>query len=180
MFSHSLLYSLAYCNDSSNHFIGACIDKQVDGTPKDNTPESIGRKRKAIGIDNLVDFINDFNNENLTHIEVQKRDRQAWKSNVLAFDTMWEARIAHKEVKVVNMDKKLHKLEVERTHNLENMNNALLMMASSMDVLARFITTSSAIIMIVCSLRIHILIYVVICTLNLFYLAFCLVEWIFK
>ena len=36
------------------------------------------------------------------------------------------------------MDQKLYELEVERTRNLGNMTNALLMLASSMDALTRY------------------------------------------
>ena len=52
---------------------------------------------------------------------------------MLAFDTAREARIAHKDKEVINMDHKLYELEVERTKNLGNMTSALLMLASSMD-----------------------------------------------
>lgn len=56
---------------------------------------------------------------------------------MLAFDRAREARIAQKENDVVSMDQKLYELEVERTKNLGNMTAALLMLASSMDVLTR-------------------------------------------
>jgi hypothetical protein len=107
-------------------------------TPGDDTPGSTGRKRKATGTDNLVDFVKDFNLEYLARVEVQDKDKRAWRSEMLAFDTAREARIAHKDSEVINMDHKLYELEVERTKNLGNMTSALLMLASSMDALTRF------------------------------------------
>lgn len=56
---------------------------------------------------------------------------------MLAFDTAREARIAHKDAEVINMDHKLYELEVKRTKNIGNMTSALLMLASSMDALTR-------------------------------------------
>ena len=106
-------------------------------TPGDDTPGSTGRKRKAAGTDNLVDFVKDFNFEYLARVEAQDKDRQAWRSDMLAFDKAREARIAHKDTEVTNMDKKLYELEAERTRNLGNMTSALLMLASSMDALTR-------------------------------------------
>jgi hypothetical protein len=55
----------------------------------------------------------------------------------MALDMARESRIANKEAEALNMDKKLFELEVERTKNLGNMTNALLMLASSMDALTR-------------------------------------------
>lgn len=107
------------------------------GTPGDDTPGSTGRKRKAGGVDNLVDFVKDFNFEYLARVQAQDKDRQAWRSDMLAFDRAREARIAQKEMDVINMDKKLYELEVKRTGNLGNMTTALLMLASSMDALSR-------------------------------------------
>ena len=107
------------------------------GTPGDVTPGSTGRKRKAVGSDNLVDFVKDFNFEYLARVETQERDKRAWRSDILAFDTAREARLAKKYEDVINMDHKLYELEVERTRNLGNMTTALLMLASSMDSLTR-------------------------------------------
>ena len=106
-------------------------------TPGDDTPGSTGRKRKAVGTDNLVDFVKDFNFDYLARVEAQDKDRQAWRSDMLAFDKAREARIAQKETEVITMDQKMYELEVERTKNLGNMTGALLMLASSMDVLTR-------------------------------------------
>ena len=106
-------------------------------TPGDDTPGSTGRKRKAVGTDNLVDFVKDFNFEHLSQIEAQDRDRQTWRSEVLAFNTAREAKIVQKENDVTNMDNKMFELEVERTRNLGNMTTALMMLASSMDALTR-------------------------------------------
>ena len=39
--------------------------------PGNDTPGSIGRKRKTIGTDNLVDFVKDFNPEYLARVEGQ-------------------------------------------------------------------------------------------------------------
>ena len=63
---------------------------------------------------------------------------------MLAFDMAREARIAHKEMEIINMDKKLFELEVERTKNLGDMTSALLMLASSMDALTRFCALPSS------------------------------------
>jgi hypothetical protein len=106
-------------------------------TPGDGTPGSTGRKRKAAGTDNLVDFVKDFNFEYLSRVDAQDRDKQAWRTDMLAFDREREARIAQKETESINMDRKLYELEVERTRNLGNMTGALLMLASSMDALTR-------------------------------------------
>ena len=112
-------------------------DSPTRATPGDDTPSSTGRKRKAVGTDNLVDFVKDFNFDYLARVEAQDKDRQAWKSDMLAFDKAREARIAQKETKVITMDQKMYVLEVERTKNLANMTGALLMLASSMDALTR-------------------------------------------
>ena len=108
------------------------------GTPGDDLPGSTGRKRKAAGTDNLVDFVKDFNYDYLSRVESQERDKRLWRSEVMALDIAREARIAHKEAEASSMDKKLYELEVERTKNLGNMTSALLMLATSMDALTRF------------------------------------------
>ena len=115
----------------------AASESPTTGTPGDDTPGSTGRKRKAAGTDNLVDFVKDFNFEYLARVEAQDKDKRAWRSELLALDTAREARIARKDSEVVNMDQKLYELEVERTRNLGNMTSALLMLASSMDALTR-------------------------------------------
>lgn len=107
------------------------------GTPGDDIPGSTGRKRKASGNENLVDFVKDFNYEYLARVEAQERDKRSWRSEVMALDIAREARIANKEADVSSMDNKLYELEVERTRNLGNMTSALLMLASSMDTLTR-------------------------------------------
>jgi hypothetical protein len=107
------------------------------GTPGDDTPGSTGRKRKSTGTDNLVDFVKDFNCEYIARVDAQDKDRRVWRSDMLAFDTAREARIAHKDAEVIDMDHKMYELEVERTKNLGNMTSALLMLASSMDALTR-------------------------------------------
>jgi hypothetical protein len=109
------------------------------GTPGDDTPGSTGRKRKSTGNDNLVDFVKDFNYEYIARVDAQEKDKRVWRSDILAFDTAREARIAHKDAEVIDMDRKLYELEVERTKNLGNMTSALLMLASSMDALTRYI-----------------------------------------
>ena len=106
-------------------------------TPGDDTPGSTGRKRKAMGADNLVDFVKDFNVEYLSRMEAQDKDRRTWRSDQLAFDTAREARLVHEHSNVINMDNKMFELEVERTRNLGNMTTALMMLASSMDALTR-------------------------------------------
>ena len=110
----------------------------VARTPGDNTPGSTGRKRKASGNDSLVDFVRDFNCDYNARVEAQERDKRAWRSDLFALDTAREARIALKEAQTSEMDVRLYNLEVERTKNLGNMTNALLMLASSMDALTRF------------------------------------------
>jgi hypothetical protein len=108
------------------------------GTPGADTPGSTGRKRKAVGSDNLVDFVKDFNFEYLARVETQERDKRAWRSDILALDTANLARLAKKDEEVISMDRKLYELEVERTRNLGNMTSALLMLTSSMDALTRY------------------------------------------
>lgn len=110
----------------------------TDATPGHDTLGSTGRKRKAVSNDNLVNFVKDFNHEYLARMEAQDIDKRTWRIDVMAFDTAREARIARKETQAANMDQKFYDLEVERTKNLGNMTNALLMLASSMDTLTRF------------------------------------------
>jgi hypothetical protein len=107
-------------------------------TPGDGTPGSTGRKRKSSGTDNMVDFVRDFNCKYLARVESQDKDKRIWRSDVMAFDTAREARMARKDAETFNMEQKLYELEAERTKNLGNMTTALLMMASSMDALTRF------------------------------------------
>jgi hypothetical protein len=107
-------------------------------TPGDDTPGSTGRKRKAVGTDNLVDFVKDFNHEYLARVEAHDSEKRSWRTDVLAFDTAREARIAHKESQSASMEQKFYELEVERTKNLGNMTAALLMLATSMATLTRF------------------------------------------
>ena len=116
----------------------AASESPTDATPGHDTPGSTGRKRKAVGNDNLVDFVKDFNHEYLARVEAQEIDKRMWRTNVMAFDTAREERIARKESQTANMDQKFYELEVERTKNLGNMTSALLMLASSMDTLTRF------------------------------------------
>ena len=114
------------------------------GTPGNDTPGSTGRKRKAVGTDNLVDFVKDFNHEYLARVEAQDIEKRAWRNDVLAFDTAREARLTHKETQAADMDHKLYELEVERTRNLGNMTTALLMLASSMDTLTRYVISHTS------------------------------------
>ena len=107
-------------------------------TPGHDTPGSTGRKRKAIGTDNLVDFVKDFNHEYLARVEAQEIEKRTWRSDVLALDTAREERLTQKESKAADMEHKLYELEVERTRNLGNMTTALLMLATSMDTLTRY------------------------------------------
>lgn len=110
----------------------------TSGTPGDGIPGSIGRKRKAAGTDNLVEFVKDFNCEYLARAEAQEKEKRSWRSEVMALDMAREARIAQKEIETFHMDKKLYDFEVERTRNMSNMTSAMLMLASSMDVLSMF------------------------------------------
>lgn len=107
-------------------------------TPGDDTPGSTGRKRKSSSTDNMVDFVRDFNSDYLARVEAEHKDKRMWRSDVMAFDTAREARIAKKDAETFNMEQKLYELEAERTKNLGNMTTALLMLASSMDSLTRF------------------------------------------
>ena len=113
-------------------------ESPTSATPGHNTPGSTGRKRKATGTDNLVDFVKDFNHEYLARVETQETDKRAWRLDMMAFDTAREARITQKESQAAHMDQKFYELEVERTKNMGNMTGALLMLASSMDALTRF------------------------------------------
>ena len=112
------------------------------GTPGDDTPGSTGRKRKAVGTDNLVDFVKGFNHEYLARVEAQDSEKRTWRTDVLAFDTAREARIAQKESQAASMEQKFYELEVERTKNLGSMTAALLMLATSMATLTRFFLCS--------------------------------------
>ena len=116
----------------------AASESPQAGTPGNDTPGSTGRKRKVVGIDNLVDFVKDFNHEYLARVEAQEIEKRAWRNELLPFDTAREARLTQKETQAADMDHKLYELEVERTRNLGNMTSALLMLASSMDTLTRY------------------------------------------
>ena len=63
---------------------------------------------------------------------------------MLAFDTTREARLTRNESKAAEMEQKFYDFEVERTMNLGNMTMALLMLASSMDTLTRFVFATTA------------------------------------
>ena len=115
----------------------AASETPTSSTPGHDTPGSTGRKRKAVGTDNLVDFVKDFNHEYLARVEAQDSEKRTWRTDVLALDTAREARIAQKEFQAASMDQKLYELEVERTKNLGSMTAALLMLATSMDTLTR-------------------------------------------
>ena len=71
-------------------------ESPTHGTPGDDTPGSTGCKRKAVGTDNLVNFVKDLNYEYLTCVEAQDKDKRAWRSEVLAFDTARETRLYKK------------------------------------------------------------------------------------
>ena len=79
----------------------------------------------------------DFNHEYLAYIDVQDAEKRTWRTDVLAFDTVREARLTRKESQAVDMEQKFYDLEVERTRNLENITTALLMLATSIDTLTR-------------------------------------------
>lgn len=115
----------------------AASESPTSTTPGNDTPGSTGRKRKAVGTDNLVDFVKDFNHEYLARVEAHDIDKRAWRTDLLAIDTAREARLSHKETQAAAMEQKFYDLEVERTKNLGNMTGALLMLASSMDALTR-------------------------------------------
>ena len=138
----------------------------ANGTPGDDIPGSTGRKRKAMGTDNLVDFVKDFNYEYLARVEAQERDKRTWRTEVMALDTAREVRIANKEAVNSNMDIKLYELEVERTRNLGNMTSALLMLASSMDTLTRFCVQHSTLLAV---LVILVKLFADVCLCNLYF-----------
>ena len=121
----------------------ATSDSPTATTPGNDLAGSTGRKRKSTGTDNLVDFVKDFNHEYLSRVEAQDIDKRTWRSEVLAFDTLKEARITKQETQAASMEQKFYELEVERTKNLGNMISALLMLATSMDTLTRFSYPSS-------------------------------------
>ena len=122
----------------------AASESPTAATPGHDIPGSTGRKRKSLGTDNLVDFVKDFNHEYLARVEAQDKDKRTWRTDMLAFDTAREARIAQKETQTASMDQKFYELEVERTKNLGNMTSVLLMLASSMDTLTRFCFSPSS------------------------------------
>lgn len=62
-------------------------------TPGHDMLGSTGRKRKAAGTDNLVDFVKDFNHEYLARVEAQDFEKRAWRTNVMALDTARESRL---------------------------------------------------------------------------------------
>lgn len=110
----------------------------IPATPNDATPGSTGHKQKSSGTDNMVDFVRDLNYEYVASAKSQDKNKRIWRSDVMAFDTAREARIARKDAETFNMEQKLNELETKKTIFLGNMTTALLMMASSMDALTRF------------------------------------------
>lgn len=70
--------------------------KPSDTTSGDYTSRSTGHKRRMVGIDNLVDFIKDFNHDYISRVKVQDRDKRLWRSKVLAFDHACEEWLAQK------------------------------------------------------------------------------------
>lgn len=62
----------------------------------DDTLGSTGCKQKNVGTYNLVDFVKDFNHDYLEQVDVQKRNRHTWRSEVLTLDVAHESRIAKK------------------------------------------------------------------------------------
>ena len=98
---------------SSSPSATAASEAPSTATPGHDTPGSTGRKRKAVGTDNLVDFVKDFNHEYLARVEVQDSEKRTWRTDVLALDTAREARIAQKESQSASMDQKLYELEVK-------------------------------------------------------------------
>lgn len=123
----------------------AASQSPTAATPGNETPGSTGRKRKAVGSDNLVDFVKDFNHEFLARADAQDADKQTWRAEVLAFDNAREARLSQKETQAAHMDQKFYELEVERTRNMGNMTTALLMLATSMDTLTRYCCSHASI-----------------------------------
>ena len=121
----------------------AASQSPTGATPGNETPGSTGRKRKAVGADNLVDFVKDFNHEYLARADAQDADKRTWRTEVLAFDNAREARLTQKESQATHMDLKFYELEVERTKNMGNMTTALLMLATSMDTLTRCASSHS-------------------------------------
>ena len=83
----------------------------------DDTMGSMGRKQKAVGTTNLVDFLKDFNYKYLARMEAQNKDKYAWRNEVLAFDTAHESKIAQKEVQTMSMDNLLYDLETMRNYD---------------------------------------------------------------
>ena len=129
---------------SPNASTTATSDSPTATTPGHDMPGSTGRKRKSIGTENLVDFVKDFNAEYLSRIQAQDIGKRTWRTDVLAFNTTREARIAKNESLAASMDQKFYELECERTKNLGNMTSALLMLASSMDTLTRYVSPPSS------------------------------------
>lgn len=95
----------------------------------------MGRKRKSVGMDNLVDFVKDFNHDYFEQVDAQEHDRHIWRSEVLALDAVCESCIAAKDVSTDIMDKMLYGLELQKIMNMGSMSNALPMIANSMDAL---------------------------------------------
>ena len=126
--------------DTDRHFAPVATQfRRTTPTPREHdVPGSTGRKRKALGTDNLVDFVKDFNQEHLARVEAHDIDKMTWRTNVMAFDMARKVKIARKETQAAHMDQMFYELEVERTKNLGNMTTALLMLATSMDTLTRY------------------------------------------
>ena len=122
----------------------------VDKTPRDDTLGSISRKCKSADTDILWNFDKDYDFKFLRWMELQKREKCAWRSDVLAFDTTYEAKITKKDAHSTNMDQKLYKLEVESLWNLGNMVSALVMMACSIQSLVRWYTSLNLSWIIIC------------------------------
>ena len=66
--------------DSPATSAAIALESPTEGTPGDDTPSSTCRMWKAVGTDNLVDFVKDFNYEYFTHMEAQDKDKHVWRS----------------------------------------------------------------------------------------------------
>lgn len=72
------------------------FESPTTATLGDDLPGSTGRKKKAVGEDNLVDFVKDFNFRYLSRVVAQEKDKHAWRGEIMALGTTRKAKIAKK------------------------------------------------------------------------------------
>lgn len=120
-------------------------------TSGDRPVSSSGCKRKQCDTDNPIDFVKDFHDDHMVRVEVQEVEKRPSRFHIPSPDSKREARVVVKETTSTSMEERLYELELRKTRmeerlneleahktvNMRNMTSAMLMMASSIQILTR-------------------------------------------